>query len=172
MAVPSVLAIIFARMFDKGGLECCRHNRDGSVQALVLPDSHYSPTSAGQCSIDPLVSVHVAIELGRPVPLVGRGAAPVLGAHVPEAAVDKHSDLTRREDDVGPDLDAFWEAEEQVLPISVSELVQRAAEGNLWLRVGPPVGLHIAGPPGIQRSRVGASSVCARPGSTAVIRHA
>ena len=67
----------------------------------MLPDSNNRPTSAGQQSVRLGISFNVASELGLPPIAIGGWHAAVLGAAMPEAAIDENGDLAPREHNVG-----------------------------------------------------------------------
>lgn len=150
-------------MFDHGG-----HRGDRVFKRQVLPDTHDSPTRAHQSFIGCLVTLDVAAQLRRPVPLVRRRLPAVLRANVPEAPVDENGDFLGRENDVWADPHPFGQVEAEVLPVAISEAVQRAAQRDFRFRVGPPVRAHVARPPRARSSRVQAFGVCALAGVSAV----
>lgn len=126
------------------------HGGDGHV--LVLPDAQDGPAFGFEGCCDALVSGDVGVELGDPVVAVGLGHVAVLGAHVPEAAVDEHGDLGLGEDDVGVRADVAG-ADQQVLAEPQAHGVEGGAEPDLGLGVDPLVGLADLG--GRRRGRLG-----------------
>jgi len=100
----------------------------------------------GQRRVVGPVALDVAQQLRAPVPLVVARLGAVLGARVPEAAVDEDGHLARGERDVRPDPPAAVQVQPVVLAVAVAEVVQRAAQGQLGLGVRPPVGPHVGRP--------------------------
>src|SRR5579872_7158004 len=79
------------------------YGADRLLNGDVLPEPDDLPASLSERHVCPAIPFDVAAQLRRPVPLV-RGRLPaVLGAAVPEAAVDEHRDLARGENDVWSD---------------------------------------------------------------------
>ena len=97
---------------------------------LVFPDADDSPAQSLEFGVDPLVAGHVAVDFLVPVGAVGCGSSAVLGAAVPEAAVDEDGDARLDEDDVGFAGELFAEA------VSEASLVEGAAEAQFARGVG------------------------------------
>ena len=84
----------------------CADTRDdpvgGHLRVLVLPDPDRRPPCCQQALVGVEITVLVGFDLLRPVPAVGAmPTTAVLGAAMPEAAVDENGDLGTGEDDVG-----------------------------------------------------------------------
>lgn len=122
------------------------HEIDGVGDLLVLPDADDCPSGFGQRRRRLLVALNSAGKLGRPVPLVCGGLSPMLGAGVPETAVDKHRNLARGEDDVGPDA-PVRKVDPEVFTEPVAKPVQPGAELDLRLGIRAANRTHIAGAP-------------------------
>lgn len=75
----------------------------GSSGSLVLPDVHRRPSLGGEGVVEVPVASHVGPQLGDPIGGVGDGDDAVLGAAVPEAAVDEDGHLGPGEGDVEAD---------------------------------------------------------------------
>ena len=79
------------------------HLRDTLSDAawvFVLPYAHDGPTGVVQRCVNYLIAVLVLLDLGRPVLVIPDGRPVMVGAAVPEAAVDEDCDLGAREHDV------------------------------------------------------------------------
>ena len=81
----------------------------------MLPDAHHRPAGGDERVVDPNVPLLVAAELRRPVAIVRPRLRPVIGAHMPEAAIDEQRHPLAEEGDVDPDSDA-GDVDEVVLP--------------------------------------------------------
>ena len=128
-----------------------RHRR---LERLVLPDPDHVPAGRGQRGVGRPVTLDVAAQLGLPVPDVARGPGAVLGAGMPEAAVDEDRDAPGRERDIGPDSLAVGQIKPVVLPEPVPLAVQGPAQRQFGLGVGAPVGPHVGRAPLTGRVRV------------------
>lgn len=69
----------------------------------MLPHAHDGPSCGLEGSRLALIAIAVDGELGRPIAGVGAWTRAVLGASVPEAAIDEDEDRPAREDHIGPD---------------------------------------------------------------------
>lgn len=158
---------MFTQLFE-GGFD----PRHRVIEELVLPDTDDAPSFAAQGFADDSVALHVAPKLRCPVPLVRRRLPAVFGAHVPEAPVDEHRDLARREHDVRFDAHPAIEPEKKIFAVAVAKLVQRLPELHLGLGVSSTVGTHVPGSAGVQRSRINARGVRSLTGFAEVLfRH-
>jgi hypothetical protein len=137
-----------ARMTDSA-----EDHRQGLLRRLVLPDPHNCPAGARQGRVGTPISLDVAAQLRGPVPLIARGFPAVDWAHVPEAAIDEHSDLASGEDDVRADADA-GQVETVVLPEAIAPGMEGRPQADLGLGVDPSVGLHVAGAARVQWLRL------------------
>src|ERR1700680_5251210 len=79
------------------------HRADRRGQRLVFPDADHLPPGGREGGIGGPVTLDVPAQLGCPVPLVDGRVPAVLGADVPEAAVDENGNLSGRERYVGTD---------------------------------------------------------------------
>jgi hypothetical protein len=76
----------------------------------MLPDPDDLPTCRGQQAVDPIVSLSIPIELRTPILAVCLRRPSVVGAAMPEAAIDEHRDSLGREHDVCSMSDALYRA--------------------------------------------------------------
>lgn len=68
----------------------------------MLPNAEDCPAGADQSEVGVAIPIDVALDLFGPVPAVGSVLTlSVIGAPVPEAAIDEHRHLHLGEDDVG-----------------------------------------------------------------------
>lgn len=67
----------------------------------MLPIPKHQPASLCECLVVPLVALHIAAQLGRPVAIPIARHPPMLRAAVPKAAIDKDGDLLAGENGVG-----------------------------------------------------------------------
>jgi hypothetical protein len=75
--------------------------RCGFSRVLVLPDPYNDPTESLQAHTRVFVAFPISLDLRRPVVAVYPVASTtVLGAAMPEAAIDEHCNLLPRECDV------------------------------------------------------------------------
>src|SRR6266851_2309329 len=86
------------------------------------------PSAAITASTGP-VTLDVPAQLGCPVPLVDRRVPAVLGADVPEAAVDENGHLPGRERYVGTDPRTVVQVKSVIFAEPVPLAVQGAAQG-------------------------------------------
>lgn len=117
----------------------------GVSHVLMLPDAHYGPARAGQGLVGRDVAYNVPAQFRCPVPLVGCRLAAMYRADVPEAAVNKDSDLAAREDDVGADADPC-EVKSVILPEPKASRMQRRPKRDLRLCVRSAVRPHVPRP--------------------------
>ena len=82
-------------------MKCRRDVVGRAFGQLVFPDPDDGPSSCGQCLVGVAVALDVGGEFGDPPFAVVRGDGGVVGARVPEAAVDVHGHPKPREDEVG-----------------------------------------------------------------------
>ena len=129
---------------------------------LVLPDAEDGPSEGGQMSVGLAVSFDVPCKFGRPPRAVVRGCRLVLGASVPEAAVDEHCDLGAGEKDVSTAPGHAWEG--MVDAISEPESVEFAAQQQLRFGVACGLARHPrrggGGHVGERTERSGAGTRC------------
>jgi hypothetical protein len=154
-------------VFDDPG-----NSGNGLIKGFVLPDADHRPASRSQDRVGPPVAFDVAPQLGGPIPVVRGRLAAMLGAHVPEAAVDKDGDLSCSEDYVGPDLRAIVKPKHVIFAVPVALPVQCAAQCDLWLGIRPAVRTHVTRTPFVERRRIDALAMsgCA-VGATVLARH-
>lgn len=117
------------------------HGRGG---IFVFPDTDYPPTGLRQRLILLPISFGVRCKLLLPEPPVGPWQLPMLGAPMPEAAIDEYCDAFPAEDHVGTDgwagsLDPHVHAESQAVTM------QHRANLKLRLRVAPAICAHRGG---------------------------
>ena len=111
------------------------------LRSFMLPVAQHNPPGVDQCPVRLGVALTVAHDLLLPVVGMGLGRrSAVLGAAVPEAAVDEHRDLEACEDDVGPAAQVGKGA--GVDPITQPMGVQQTPHGHFRLRIARPIGLH------------------------------
>lgn len=180
-------------MFGSPPLEGALNTVGSGLDALVLPDTHDPPSRGLKGRIGETVSLDVAAELRRPVPLVASRPPAMHRAHMPEAPMNKDGNTSAREDEVGADAPAR-EVDPEVLPKAPSSSVQLGTERPLRLRVGPvdrgevaptatrrgdrrpAVGCGIGHPITVRRRRAAVDAgfgtiVRAEPGTTARAHH-
>src|SRR5260370_39713565 len=124
------------------------------VDRLVLPEPDYLPAGLTKSGIRGPVPVHVAAQLGFPVPSIRRWLAAVLRTAMPEAAIHEDGDLPGGEHDVWPDPDPVSKVEPVILAIAEAQPVQRPPQRQLGLRGGAAVGPHARRTPGAGWVRV------------------
>ena len=125
-------------------------NGDGG---LVLPCSDNVPASAAKGHVHASVAGRVALELWTPVVLITTGGVPMLGATVPEAAVDEDSDAPPREHDIGPYGD-IGDADEVVDTKPETGGVECSTDLSLWSCVPASIPRHPRGHQRVGRSRI------------------
>jgi len=77
-------------------------DREGSrLGVLVLPEPEDQPVGLGEDPVRVLVPSDIGLELVFPLSSVHTGAGRMIGASVPEAAVDEHGDPFPRKEKVG-----------------------------------------------------------------------
>jgi hypothetical protein len=148
-AILSVRAPKIERMF--GLSDHSRHRGYRIWQRHVLPDAHHSPPRISQGGRDKQISIHISPQFRRPIPLVARRLPSMLRTDMPEASVDKDSDLACSENDVWPNSDTLLQHKCQVLAIPVAKPMQLLAKGHFRLGIRPPIGSHVARPAFIRR---------------------
>lgn len=84
------------------------------------------------------IAINISAQLWNPVPLVDCWHSTVFGTAVPEAAVHKHRHSVARENYVRPHASAR-KIQPEILAEPPTAGVQRCAERNLGLGIGPPV---------------------------------
>src|SRR5258708_2937755 len=124
------------------------HLGNRHVDRLMLPEPDYLPADLTKSGIRGAVPVHVAAQLGFPVPSIRRWLAAVLRTAMPEAAIHEDGDLPGGEHDVWPDPDPVSKVEPVILAIAEAQPVQRPPQRQLGLRVGAAVGPHVRRTPG------------------------
>lgn len=144
--------------------DCSLHGRCHLRWVLVLPEPQDPPARINQRSIDLAVSLDVPPELRPPVIVVGPWPHPMLGANVPEAAVNQDDEPFDREDDVdhnGP----ITRLDPVVLSEPKAGRVNGRPHGDLRPRIDLPVPLHHT--PNSWRRGTGApgNAGCAHPGT-------
>lgn len=87
------------------GIHSACHPSHRLIEALMFPDPQDEPSIALERLGVANVPLTIALKFRRPVLRVRAGLAPMLWTGVPEATVDKDSDLPFCEDDVGPHFD-------------------------------------------------------------------
>lgn len=110
------------------------HSVCGRLDILMLPDALDRPAGPPKSSLDSPIAVDVGGELRQPVLAIAIGYGAVLGARVPEASVDEHSELQPRERDVGPDPN-LTSPDQEVLAEAEPAAVQCGSHADLRLRV-------------------------------------
>jgi hypothetical protein len=122
----------------------CGFDQVGGLGGVVVfPGADDNPACGCQALVGVGVAGFVRRYLGWPVPAVGGGpGVAVLGAAVPEAAVDVHRDPGRAEDDVG----AAPQAREGLAVHAVAQAprMQMPAQGELGGGVAGALELHPA----------------------------
>jgi hypothetical protein len=112
---------------------------------LMFPDSETKP--AGYCK--PFIGIAVAgpIDDHLPSPIIDvcSGDCVVFWTAVPEAAVEKNRDAFGGKDQVGGAAETLDRCGRDSIP--KTEPVHRRAQGNLGLRITPPVGAHACAHP-------------------------
>ena len=124
-------------MFTDGRLDAV----SGGHGILVLPHTYDRPSLSTQEIVRLAISLHIARELLKPpLTVVGR-KVPVLGAPVPEAAVDEDGDLCGSEHDV--DAAAGMAGNDRdVQSVPEATTVELLPKGDLGLRVSRALLLH------------------------------
>lgn len=130
-----------AHMFGSA-LESVDHGCNRGIPVFVFPDPDHRPAGLGQRCIGNSVSVHVPLQLRRPVPVVRGGHSPVLRADMPEASIDEDSHLPGSKDHVGTDL-CGAEVEPEILPVAITHPMELGSQGNFRFGVAPPIRTHI-----------------------------
>ena len=108
----------------------------------VFPEPQHAPTGFSKSEVRYLVPVHVPLELGYPICLVGLRDRSVLRTAVPEAAVDEHGYPSPSEGDVTVDCLAVRPTDCIVLPEPKAASVQQGSKCELRFRVRAAVGTH------------------------------
>jgi hypothetical protein len=98
---------------DELSLESAHHLIGDLVHRLVLPEAQDGPPGSVQRVAHETIATFITVELRSPVVRVSVRHVPVLGAAVPEAAIDEHGNLLAREHDVWP-YSEIIETKEQV----------------------------------------------------------
>ncbi len=120
-------------------------NPVGSVaRILVFPDTHDGPSCGVKAGVDLLIALHVSFKLRRPIVGVGLRRRSVFGTAVPEAAVDKDGNASRREHDIGSDAEPV-RVDPVVRAKSEAKLMKRGPYAQLRRGAGAPVGAHTRG---------------------------
>jgi hypothetical protein len=119
------------------------HCSDGSIERLVFPQPYDRPAGLAERGVGGSIAFDILLKLRLPVPRIGRWLATVLGARMPEAAVNEHRDSPRRENDVWPNSHPVIQVQPKILPVPVSHGMQRTPKRELRLGVDPPVSLHV-----------------------------
>jgi hypothetical protein len=107
---------------------------------VMFPNSDDSPSSLDQRPIGFEVAPHIAVEFGGPEVGVGLGSGAVDGTAVPVAAVDKHSDLGARKEDVSGAR--YISNRSPINEVAEAKCMQPSAESELWRRISAAVGHH------------------------------
>jgi hypothetical protein len=118
------------------------HGCDGVGQRHMLPEADYCPAGLGEGLVGGAVALDVPSQLRRPVPVVVLRLAAVVGAGVPEAAVNEDGDPPAGERDIRADP-AQRQIEPEVLAVAVAHGVQRGAQRQFGLGVGAAVAPHV-----------------------------
>ena len=112
----------------------------------MLPDPYDKPPGRSEQAISLSVAVAIASDLREPVRGVRLRHRAVLGAAVPEAAVEEYRDAGPRERDIGTDRPSTrhrnWEVDAEAKTMTM----ERGPEPQLGSAVAPAVGRHDAPP--------------------------
>lgn len=112
------------------------------IGLLMLPDPDRDPSCGDQSLVSVAIPVLVGCDLRQPVPAVGAVRAPtVLGAAVPEAAVDEDGHLGAGKDDVGLPSEVRQRA--SMDPVAKATPVELSAERQLRPGVASGEGAHL-----------------------------
>jgi len=108
---------------------------------VVLPDSYDSPAGVCQGPVSLSVSLAVARNLGRPIPIVDLvPASPVVGAPVPETAVDKNCQPGRAKDNVSLSAQAWQRC--PVKAVTQADTVEGLTQYDFWRSTFASLGAH------------------------------
>ena len=69
----------------------------------MFPEPEYLPTSASKVTVNLSVPIHVLLQLGNPIRLIGLGNRPMVRAAMPKATIDEDCYLSPREGNVKVD---------------------------------------------------------------------
>ncbi len=108
---------------------------------FVLPDSDHGPASGRKVRVIPLIPVFVPSKLCRPVAAISLRAGAMIGASVPEAAINEDRELCSREDDVGVDRSTLGRNSNWVVH---SKAETQGKEGRPNSPLGPGIAPSIA----------------------------
>ncbi len=98
----------------------------------VLPDPDDSPSGRSKNLIDGSIAGNVPFQLGLPIGGIGRRDMAVVGAPVPEAAIDEHGNPLARERYVGPNAPPpTWDMQQEILPEPVASAVRQRPDPDL-----------------------------------------
>lgn len=112
----------------------------GGDRVLVLPHTYDVPTATGQRIVGVPVTCDIGVELDCPPGAVGAGGGAVLGAPVPEAAVDEHRHLGRTENHIGASAPPGCGG--AVETVAKSESVQPTTQRHLGCGVASGLAFH------------------------------
>lgn len=114
--------------------------RQCGIHALVLPDTNHDPAISSQPPTRLTIPLYVRCQLGMPPSSVVRGPGGVLRTAMPEAAIDEHGDLPRREQNICPPTGHA--RQRSVHTVAVAKGVQRSPQRDLCCRVPRPLPCH------------------------------
>src|SRR4051812_3064327 len=111
---------------------------------FVLPEAQDDPPVSFEGDVLLMIALDVACDLRAPIVGVAvRRAAPVLGAPMPPAPHDLHSDARSREDDIWPNRAEPRHRDWVVDTEAKSPSVQERPHRDLRPSVPAPVGAHV-----------------------------
>lgn len=129
-----------AKDLGTGGLNHTRDLVGHEFGVLVLPDAQHCPARRREQGAHALISLSVHRDLVRPEGGVAGRRAVVIGAAMPEAAINEDGDLRAREEEISRRPDAGFGS--RVHPIAEPRRVYEATNSHLWLGVGAPIRAH------------------------------
>lgn len=109
----------------------------------MLPDAQHRPPRFGESAICIRVAGSVLLHLLRPVGAVSDRHGVMLGAAVPETAVQENRDLGASEHQIGGATQTRHRASRHAIP--QAERVYRTPQGQFGPSISTSIGLH-AGP--------------------------
>lgn len=122
---------------------------DYGGRGLVFPEPKDEPSGFGQREIVAPVAFLVAGDLRAPVVRIPHSRSlAMVGAAVPETALDEDGDAGTREDDVRTDGSASFEADREVDAEAHPRSVQKRANLTLWTRIPATIRAHVRTPRG------------------------
>lgn len=112
---------------------------------LVLPHADGVPAQVREHRLRLSIALNVPRQLGLPIRRVRSRHVRVLGAAVPEAAIDEDGDASTGEGDIHADGATAGHLDWIVAAESESDAMKRRAKGDLGSRVPLPISLHHGG---------------------------